>query len=242
MGGKSAFLLMVALLVLTGLACGVPGMGTAVTPPTPTPTGDLFILNIPAFTYNLAPGENVPGTGLVYLGRREETFEVSMDNQITLKRPGDSFYWSGVLAPGVLANYNLRLTTPVFGSMPVAGPVEIIILNPEPVEELGVPSSVDRLRFSNAVIDYTVPPGSIVPGTTLRFEGIEARGQGGQTTNFARLSGGNIYPYLALGDSLVWTGRLRDNVHIAYNLRVTSLSERGVRLSGVAELWVDSLR
>jgi hypothetical protein len=242
MGGKSAFLLMVALLALMTLACGVPGMGTAVTQTTPTPIGDFFTFTIPAFTYNLAPGESVPGTGLAYRGRREDAFEVSIDQQTTLKRPGDSFYWSGVLSPGVVANYNLRLTTPVFGSMPVAGPVEIIILNPQPVEELGVPTSADRLRFSNAVIDYTIPPGFAVPGTTMRFEGIEARGQGGQSTNFARLSGSPAYPYLALGDSFVWTGRLRENVHVAYNLRVTGLSERGLRLSGVAELWLDPLR
>ena len=47
------------------------------------------------------------------------------------------------------------------------------------------------------------------------------------------------YPYLALGDSFVWTGKIRDNVHLAYNLRVTSLNEEAIRLTGTAELWVD---
>lgn len=238
MKGKVALSVMIALLVLTALACGVPGMGTAVPQPTPTPIGDTFILNIPAYTHNLAPGESVPGTGLTYLGRREDAFEVSIDRQVTLKRPGDSFYWSGVLSQGVFANFNLRLTMSVFSSMPVAGPVEIIILNPQPVEELGIPTSADKYRFSNAVIDYTVPPGFVIPGTTMRYEGLEARGQAGQTTNVARLSGTTVYSVLALGDSLVWNGRLRDNTHIAYNLRVTGLNERGIRLSGVADLWI----
>ncbi len=233
---------MIMLLALATLACGVPGMGTAVPETTPTPVGDSFVFNIPAYTYNLAPGESVPGTGLTYLGRREDAYEVSIDRQVALKRAGDSFFWNGVLSHGVFANFNLRLTTSVFSSLPVAGPVEIIVLNPQPVEELGIPPSADKLRFSNAVIDYSVPPGFIIPGTTMRYEGLEARGQAGQTTNFARLSGTSSYPFLALGDSLVWNGRLRDNVYVSYNLRVTSLSERGLRLTGVGELWIVPLR
>jgi hypothetical protein len=242
MQGKSALLAMIALLVLVTLACGVPELGPAAPQVTPTPMGDVLILNIPAYAYNLAPGESVPGTGLAYLSRRDNAFEVSIDRQVILRRPGDSFFWNGVISPGVFANFNLRLTTPVFGSMPVAGPVEIIILDPQPVETLGLPDSTGKLRFSNVVVDYTMPAGFSIPGTSMRYEGLEARGQAGQTTNFARLSGTSGYPYLALGDSLVWYGRVRENVHVAYSFRVTNLSERGLRLTGTAELWIDALR
>lgn len=230
------------LLVLASLACAVPGTGPAAPAATPTPMGDTIVFTIPAFGYNLAPGDKVPGTGLQFVDRQGDAYEVSIDGQTALKRAGDSFFWSGVLAPGVFANFNLRLTTSVFGSMPVAGLVELIVLNPQPIEELGVPDGTGKFRFANVVADYTVPVGYLVPGTTAVFEGVEERGQGGQTVRFARISGMAGYPYLALGDSFAWTGRIRENVHLAYNLRVTTLNEQSVRLTGTAELWVDSPR
>ena len=94
------------------------------------------------------------------------------------------------------------------------------------------------LSFSNVVVNYTVPVGYQIPGTTMTYEGIEARGQGGQLTDFARLGGTAGYPYLAFGDSLVWVGKLLDNVYIRYNLRVTSMTDEALRLTGTAELWV----
>ena len=64
------------------------------------------------------------------------------------------------------------------------------------------------------------------------------QGEGDQQSQLAQLSGMSGYPYLALGDSLVWTGRLRENVYIRYSLRVTGLSEDGLRLAGTADLSI----
>ena len=228
----------ILVLVITTLACAVPGTGPEVPALTPTPPGDTIVFTIPAFGYNLAPGDKVPGTGLQFIDRQADAYQVSIDGQTALKRAGDSFFWSGVLAPGVFANFNLRLTTSIFGSMPVAGLVELNVLDPQPVEELGIPDGVGVYHYGNVVADYTIPAGYAVPGTTAVFEGIEERGQGGQTSRFARISGMSGYPYLALGDSFVWTGRIRDNVHLAYNLRVTTLNEQNMRLTGTAELWI----
>jgi hypothetical protein len=236
--GNWSLVWFIVLLAVATLACAVPGFDPDKSNATPTAVGDTMYFNIPAYTYQLTPGEAIPGTGLQFKDRQGDAYEVSIDGQTTLKRSGDSFYWSGVLAPGVFANYNLRLTTSVFGSMPVAGPVEIIVLNPVPVEVTSVPINENTMAFSNIVADYTVPVGYTVPGTTLVYEGIEERGQGGQLTDFARLSGTAGYPYLAFGDSLVWTGKLHDNIYIRYNLRVTSIKEDNLRLSGTAELWV----
>jgi len=226
------------LLALASLACSVPGFGPAGEEPTPTPVGDIMYFNIPAYTYQLAPGEKVPGTNLQYVDKRGDAYEVMIDGKPASKRVGDSFYWSGVVAPGVFANFNLRLTTPLFGSMPVAGPVELIILNPNPVEQVTLPNESELIKFSNVLINYTVPVGYVVPGTTLIFEGVEERGQGGQLTNFARMSGTAGYPYVALGDSLEWTGKLLDNVYLRYNLRVTSLQDDALRLTGTADVWI----
>ena len=223
------------LLALAVLACVVPGTGSPATPVTPTPIGDTFTFLAPTYVYSLEPGETVPGTRLRYVGRSEGAYQVTIDGLPATKRVGDSFNWQGVLAPGVFARYNLRLTTAVFGALPVAGPVEIVVFNPEPVE-VATPVAVNTaLHFNGIALNYLVPPGWQVPGTTLVFEGITAQGN----DQMARLAGLAGYPFLALGDSLEWRGKLRDNVNVLYNLRVTAINENGLRLEGTAELWID---
>lgn len=234
-------ILYLALSLVLGACSLVPGLGPSGPPPSPTPMGDTLSYTIPAYTINLSPGDTVPGTRLQYVERRDDGYLVRIDGLEATKRLGDSFFWSGVIAPGVFASYNLRLTTDVFGKLPAAGPVEVIIFNPEPMEaalppELaGIPS-----MYSNILIDYQMPPGMTIPGTTIIYEGIVTQGDGQQATELAQLTGTSGYPYLALGDSLVWSGRLRENVHVRYNLRVTTLNEYGLRLSGTAELWISS--
>jgi hypothetical protein len=36
----------------------------------------------------------------------------------------------------------------------------------------------------------------------------------------------------------VWTGRLRDNVVVRYNLRALSFNERALHLVGTGDLWI----
>ena len=232
-------LLYAAVLMLT--SCSLAGLGSSGPPPSPTPPGDTLSYTIPAYTINLAPGDTVPRTRLQYVERRDEGYLVKIDGLEATKRTGDSFFWSGVIAPGVYANYKLRLTTAVFGNLPAAGPVEIIIFNPEPMEvALPAELSSNPATYSNIVVNYQVPPGMTIPGSTLVYEGQITQGEGQQAAELAWLTGLSGYPYLALGDSLVWVGRLRDNVYVRYSMRVTTMNEYGLRLSGTAELWITS--
>lgn len=229
-------------LLLTVSACSlIPGLVPSGPPPTPTPPGDTLSYTIPAYTVNLSPGDRVPGTRLQYIERSDEGYLVKIDGLEATKRTGDSFFWSGVIAPGVFANYNLRLTTDVFGKLPAAGPVEIIILNPEPMEA-ALPSELAAASpsFNNILVNYQIPPGMTIPGSTVVYEGTITQGEGQQAAQLAWLTGLSGYPYLALGDSLVWVGRLRDNVYVRYSTRVTTMNEYGLRLSGTAELWISS--
>lgn len=226
---------MILLLLLTALACTVPGLRPSGPDATPTPPGDTISFSIPTYTYNLEPNSSVPGTGLRYIGRTDDAFQVSIDGLPATKRIGDSFIWSGILAPGVSATYNLRLTTAVFGALPVIGSVEIVILNPQPVEQPLTAEPTATLHFGNIVVNYPVPVGYQVPGTTLVYSGMVTQSGG---TQLAQLSGLAGYPYLALGDSLVWTGRLRNNVIIRYNLRAASMDADSLRLAGTADLWI----
>ncbi len=240
-GRRLAFPGFFLLLALVSLACSVPGCGESEPPPTPTPMGDTLSFLIPAYTMKMEPGDTIPGTGLHYSGRENGAYKVTIDGREATKRIGDSFIWSGVMAPGVYANYNLRLTTAVFGVLPVAGPVEIIVFNPEPIE---MPLTADVTavtpHFDNIVVNYQIPAGRQIPGTTLIYEGVFTQGQGQQASQLAQLSGLSGYPYLALGDSLVWTGQLRDNVAVRYSLRTTAISEESLSLAGTAELWISS--
>lgn len=234
------FLYLTMLLILS--ACSlVPGLGPSGPPPSPTPPGDTLSYTIPAYTINLSPGDGVPGTRLQYIERGDGGYLVKIDGLEATKRIGDSFFWSGVIAPGVFANYNLRLTTDVFGKLPAAGPVEIIVFNPEPMESaLPAELAAASPTYNNILVNYQVPPGMIIPGSTVVYEGMVAQGEGQQATQLAWLTGLSGYPYLALGDSLVWVGRVRENVYVRYSLRVTTLNEYGLRLSGTAELWISS--
>ncbi len=232
------------LLALPILACSMPTIPfiqapAALTPePPPTQTDDTLTLLAPAYAISLEPGETVPGTGLSYIGRSGDAYEVSIDGLNAVKRPGDSFYWSGVIAPGVFANYNLRLTTSLFGGLPVGGPVELVVLFPEAVEVSSTEGLDARYHFGNLILDYKVPIGNAVPGTTLTYEGVEAQGGSDQGNKLARFSGFNGYPFLAVGDSLVWSGRLRDNVMVRYSLRTVSFDEERIHLVGTGDLWI----
>lgn len=239
-------LLMLLLFALPALACKVPDIPEKPRMPglvRPTPTsspeiGDAISFLVPTYAQRLKPGESVPGTQLTYIGDSDNGYEVSIGGQRAIKRSGDSFYWSGVIAPGVFANYNLRLTAGIFGGMPVGGPVEIIVLFPEP-QPLPLADNPDaRLHLGNVVIDYRVPRNESVPGTTLVYQGLERQGLGNQSATLARISGLSGYPNLARGDSLIWTGMLRGNVAVRYNLRAVSFDEKQLRLVGTADLWI----
>ncbi len=228
--------LLLLFLGLYGTACTLIGIGGSSPPATATPLGDTLSFTMPAYTISLEPGERVPGTRLEYVGRQGDAYQVSIDGLSATKRTGDSFIWNGVLAPGVNASFNLRLITAVFGPLPVAGPVTITVFNPQPVEQAMPVAVAADLTFNNIVVNYSVPAGRVIPGTTLIYEGMVAQSETNRASLQARLSGLSGYPFLALGDSLLWTGRLRDNVIIRYSLRVASITEQGLRLAGTAEL------
>ena len=46
------------------------------------------------------------------------------------------------------------------------------------------------------------------------------------------------YPFFAVEDSLIWVGKLREEVTVRYNLRVNRMDDYGLHLAGTAELWV----
>jgi hypothetical protein len=235
--GLSRSLLMIFTLALTSLACVINLDGTTPTPGAVTPVSeDIVSLFVPLYSVTLAPGDSVPLTQLTYVNRDGPNYNVTIDGLAATKRAGDSFSWRGVIAPGVIARYNLRLSPTLIGdSILAVGPVEISILNPVPVELNNSPSTAQGpLHLTAIEIETNIAKGDSIPGTTLVFEGVREEG--------ALLSGTEGYPYHALGDSLIWTGRLRGNVIVRYSLRVSGLSDEQLSLLGTAEIWIDKNR
>ena len=236
---KARLLLVGLVVVFSSTSCALQLLRPSGPSATPTPLGDTLSFTMPAYAVNLDPGDTVPGTRLTYLGKTGDRYQVSIDGMPADKRTGDSFIWNGILAPGVHASYNLRLTTSLFGSLPVAGPVVVTLFNPNPVERAIPPETSAKMIFTNIVTSYLIPEGRMVPGTTLRYEGMVIQGEGDQTSKMARLTGVEGYPFLALGDSLIWAGEVRENVLARYSLRVAGLNEDGLRLAGTSELWIE---
>lgn len=193
---------------------------------------DLLTYKVPISVLTLEPGETIPYTQLGYQEHVGSIYRVLIDNQVAEKRVGDSFRWRGVIAPGVSASYDLRIA-PTFSqdNMLLGGSVELAVFSPVPVEIEGEPANVEgRLHFSGIFTDYEVQTGQFVPGTTLTYLGQSEQG--------AELSGVDGYPFRSVGDSVIWSGRLRENVNVRYSLRVISIKDESLRLIGTAELWM----
>jgi hypothetical protein len=223
------------ILFMTALACTIPGTGSETPAATPTPGGDSTTFLIPAYTYTLEPGDTVPGSQLQYIGKTGDLFDVKIDGETAQKRVGDSFIWNGIVAPSVFAKYNLRLAPDFLGPLPVAGPVEVTVLNPVPTPLNEMPGWPNAIQYNNIVLAHSVPAGWVIPGTTLVYEGVSTQGE----IESAQLSGLLGHPLFALGDSITWTGSLLENVAIRYTFRVVNFSENSLQLGGTAELLVN---
>ena len=230
--GKRVFFAVIVLM-FSVLGCV---LNEFVDPETPTPapqlSSDYLRYISPLYNVTLLPGQSVPGTRLQYVNRADEVYNITIDNQPLTRQGGDSLPWQGIIAPGVFAKFNMRIT-PSFGvnSLIAAGPVELFILNHMPVEISSLPlTTAGAFHYAGIVVGDSVPFNQTIPGTTLTYVG--------ETDQGAAFSGTTQYPYRMRGDSLVWLGQLRDNVYVRHNLRVVAYSNDTLSLAGTAELWV----
>jgi len=233
---KSSLLIALLLLALASLACAiqVPRLNSETVPPA-TSSGDILTFNIPVSLLILEPGESIPYTQLSYQGREGNLYLVRIDNQMAEKRVGDSIRWQGVIAPGVSALYNLRVAPSLQqDNLLAGGSVEIGVFNPLPSEnESDLSGREDYIHFGNVFVDYRIPTGENIPGTTIIFEG--------KREEEAEFSGVSGYPYRAVGDSITWRGQIRENISVNYSLRIVSINDNELRVIGSAELWIDPI-
>ena len=244
---RSALLLVQCSLLICLLGCvdlnvpdsllpeiELPPLLSSPTPqPAPTPIGDTvtFVVPAPFANYFLKPNETIPGTQLQFLSKQDGWFNVRIDGYEAQKQAGDSFAWRGIIAPGALGHYDLRLI-PTFRDTDLSanGSVALTVFEPEPFERLLPSITTEALTFGNIRVNEIIPQGSTIPGTSLVYMG-EANG-------FVEFGGTNGLPTYALGDTVRWTGSLRPNIYAVYELRLSSIEAHGLRVRGSAELFI----
>ncbi|MDT8305471.1 MAG: hypothetical protein RRC07_06005 [Anaerolineae bacterium] len=218
------------LILAATLACAIPGFDSDPTPPPdPTPPGDMIFFTAP-FRAPLHAGTYIPGTQIGYLQSSGEVHELLIDGLRAYRQVGDSITWRGIVAPGVQGTYQLRLQSSFRGELSAEGQVQLVVLNPIPVEIPPTQTPAGTIYFSGIPVTYVVPEGANIPGTSLVYEG--------QRNGVAELSGTAGYPFFSVEDSLLWLGKLRQDVTVRYNMRVNRLDQYGLHLGGTAELWV----
>ncbi|MFT7586453.1 MAG: hypothetical protein ACI9EW_002890 [Cellvibrionaceae bacterium] len=224
----SAFCL--TLLFLVGCGFVDPPVPTIV--PTVTPPSDMLSLTTAKFTYTLVENAQVPGTDIIYRTRDENNIFIDMQGQPSVRRFGDNLNGSKVLVPGVMGNYSLRLVDATFGNPYIFGPVTLTIFNPAPVEMTGATSGPvgASIVYDGINIDYRVPRGRSLPGSTVTYLGRDDFG--------AILGGSSQYRSLPEGNSFVWTGRLHAYAIIQYDLKAVRVTPEELQMVGSAKLYL----
>ncbi len=178
---------------------------------------------------SVKPGQSFPGTGLQYVGVTDKMAEVRIDGQRALKKTGDSLDWSGSPSAGVQLDLAMRVLLISEQSLHAGGTVSLEIADVNP--QAAAVGSTSETKFT-VPVTYAVDKGETIAGTLITYEGRdEERG--------AKLGGIPDYPYRKTGDSIVWEGKLRDNVSLRLDVRVLLFSESTLRVGGTATIWVD---
>jgi hypothetical protein len=235
----------ISLIALAGLLLVGCGSNNTSTTPTLTPSiatpipvvQQTDVINYVTNTYNVlvAPGNNyVPNTQIRYVQKVQDQFELNIDGLQAFRRNGDIITWKGLVAPGLSTDYNLVLAASSENSLFTQGTVAINVFNPMPVELLGFPALVSPSVYSNLLLQYNVPQGQTIPGTTLVFDG--------QTDQGIRFSGTSQYPYYTTGSSLTYVGGLRQNVFVRYDLVLVGVSNGVLQVTGTGEMRYEPYR
>ena len=182
-----------------------------------------------AFERSIPVGQSLPGTDIKYLGKTEQGAQMSIGGQTTLKRTLDSLTWHGEPTPGVNVDYNLRIVVFDDKVLQAGGTAKVVIAN---VQAQAVPASSlpkDALTFKG-VVNYSVPQGKTIPGTTITYDG--------KTSDGTKLGGIDGYPFRKEADSIGWFGKLSDKCFLQLDLRLVVYTDSAMQVTGTATLYL----
>lgn len=228
------------LVLLLQASCGllnnieVPALlGTPTPQPSPTPLGNILQFQTGENQYEvvLAPNETVAGTQLRFLGKEGNVYTVSQDGVTGGIPSGNSFNWRGVIGPGATGDYRLKLLqTFSDNELRANGTVVVTIFEPTAVERPLPQTDVTPLQFVNMPVNYLIPVGSPVPGTTLVYDGEQVGAH--------LFSGTSSLNRFFLDDEILWNGFLRDNIYIQNSLKLQAVNETGLQMTGTVTLYI----
>ncbi|OGO06261.1 MAG: hypothetical protein A2Y73_05045 [Chloroflexi bacterium RBG_13_56_8] len=176
----------------------------------------------------VSAGGELPGTGIRYERMDDEGAYLVIQGMEALKRRGDSVDWKGDLAPGVSADLSLRVIWYTEDELHLVGEATLKVEEIQP-QTVSIPTS-SPIKYTGAVA-YGIAKGATIPGSPITYEG--------RTEEGAQL---NIegYPYRKMGDSILWEGELRAGVYVRLDMRVLQYDDKGLRVGGLATLWIGS--
>jgi hypothetical protein len=188
------------------------------------PGGPLELLYTAPFETGIERGSTLPGTGIRYVGPSDKGAEILIDDQTAFKQKGDSLTWRGSPVQDVDLDLSLRVLWFTEQTLYVGGTAEITVRDPAPV--VASPPTEGSMKYSNAPVTYHVSKGHNIPGTLVKYLGQAEEG--------IELEGVEGYPYRKFGDSIVWEGKVREQVFLELNVRVLLTTEDSITVAGTA--------
>ena len=181
------------------------------------------------FEIGISAGNFLPGTELQYMGMADGMADVHIKGQRALKQKADSLSWEGQVREGVSLDLDLRVLWFDESTLHVGGTAKVRVKDAD-VRAATLPETT-ALTFGNAPVAYTLKKGETVPGTLLTFKGKADEG--------AELGGTDDYPYRKVGDSIVWSGAIRENVWLELDVRVGIYTGQSLAVAGLASVWIE---
>lgn len=195
-------------------------------PPSP-PAGTVHFRGVEQ--QRLAAGAWIPGTDVQIVSLGSDAASVSFAGEASPKRVGDALGYRGPWHGLPATEYALqgRLIRLTDADAFLVAYYALTIRDTEPVAAVFPPSANPvYTAWLSAAKDAPIP------GTTLVFRG--RRPEGGA----ARIDGqtGDAHGEFQVLDSVNWSGRLRDDLAVRYNLRVIFYTDSFIQLGGTVQL------
>lgn len=183
---------------------------------------------------NLRIGDGLAGTDIVLVGIEPDGAVFEIAGMRSVRTYADSLDFDGGWAGLEGVSYNLRLRVYQISnnSVRAAGVQQLVVPSVAPVATASIPVE-NRIELSFPVT-WGLAPGEVIPGTTLRYVGMQERG-----AEFAGLGDG-VFPFHKVGDSLRWRGNLRSDLPAEYQLRVLAYGSDSARVGGIVSVWLPS--
>ena len=179
-------------------------------------------------TLTVRNGTVMPGTSIAYGGKTSAgAAKVMFSGLAASKQTGDSVDWQGEPAPNVKVALTTRVVSFDESNLTLFGTAHIEVTHL--AVKTGESPSMAPMEFS-APVSYSLAKNATIPGTLITFVGSTSEG--------ARFSGVEGYPYRKTLDSLQYSGQLTPQVFVKLDLRVLNFSETGAVVGGAANVKI----